>query len=406
MDYKGKTLLIVGAGVFQTFAIKVAKNMGLRVCVLDMNEHAPGVSFADDFIPASTRNIPEAISAAKKFHKKYKLNGVFTCGTDVSYTVANIAQALSLPGVPPKVALSATDKGLMRETLKKHGVPVPDFRVIETLDQAVKAVKVLGFPLVIKPVDNMGARGVRKLESLDDLYKACPAASSHSTVKRIIIERYMPGKELSIDTLVDRGQVHLLTIADRIIAYPPFFIEKGHTIPSTRPKKELDAAFEMAKKGIAALGIKTGAAKFDMKLTEQGPIIGEMTARLSGGFHSELTDPLSTGMNSIKAAIDLSLGNPLDMRDITPKHHYAAAERSIYPKPGRVVSVKGVDRALKMKNVGGIFINVKPGDILHPLTSNIGKAGHVVGWGKTRKEAIANTLNALRTIKIVTEKIR
>ena len=127
-----------------------------------------------------------------------------------------------------------------------------------------------------------------------------------------------------------------------------------------------------------------------------------MTARLSGGFHSQMTEPLAFGMNSIKAVIDLSLGLSLDKKDIEPQFFHASAERSLYPKPGKVVSIKGLEQAKSLKGIAGIFLNVKPGDVLYPLTSNIGKAGHVVGYGRTRKEAIHNTLRAVKKIQIKT----
>lgn len=404
--YKNLTLMIVGAGIFQTYAIKIAKSLSLRVCVIDMDETAPGIKLADDFIKASTKDVESAVKAAKIFHSKYTLNGVFTCGTDVSYTVACIANELKLPGIPPSVAKAATNKGIMRKQLKKAGVYVPKFMTVNSLNEAKTCAISLGFPLVIKPVDNMGARGTRKLTSLKDLEKAFNEALKHSVSKEIILEEFIDGKEVSIDTVIDKeGKVHLITVADRYIACSPYFVEKGHTIPSILPQKTINEAFEMAKKGIRALKIPFGASKFDMKISKQGPVIGEMTARLSGGFHSQLTEPLATGMNSIKACIDIALNLPIDLNDITPKFNKAAAERSIYPIPGKILKIKGLENAKKMKNIKEIILNVKEGDILNPIISNIGKAGHVIGFGENRKDAIKNTLKAVHAIKITTEKI-
>jgi biotin carboxylase len=397
-----KTLLIVGAGVFQTYAIRVARDMGLRVCAIDRDPGAPGARLADDFIAASTRDAESALEAASVFHARYRLNGVFTCGTDVSVTVARIAREIGLPGIPPRTALRATDKGLMRKALKKAGLPVPEFRVIRRLKDAVPAANAIGFPLVIKPVDNMGARGVRICRNPAEVLAAWPDASGNASNQNVILESYIPARELSIDTLVEKGDLHPVTVADRIIAFSPYCIEKGHTIPSACPPGRILEALDMAQKGVRALGILNGAAKFDMRLSAQGPVIGEMTARLSGGFHCQLTEPLATGMNSIKAAIDLCLGRPLNLRDVTPKYHRAACERSLYPRPGRVVAVKGVERARRMPGIAEIVINVRPNDILRPLRSNIGKAGHVIGSGSTRKNAVRNTLNAVRAVEIET----
>ena len=146
---------------------------------------------------------------------------------------------------------------------------------------------------------------------------------------KVILKEYMEGPELSVDSLVYDGEVYLLTIADRIISGEPYFIERGHTIPSTLDDETLARVFDVMKQGIRALGIKVGASKADMKVTPDGPKIGEMTARLSGGFHSQYTDPLATGMCSMKAAIDIAMGKPLDKSDITPKFQRSACERSL-----------------------------------------------------------------------------
>ena len=94
-------------------------------------------------------------------------------------------------------------------------------------------------------------------------------------------------------------------MADRHIENLPYFIEMGHSIPSCLPQEQLDDAFDMMKKAIKAIGIKNGAAKADIKITSEGARIGEITARLSGGFHSQYTEYLATGMNSTRAAVQL-----------------------------------------------------------------------------------------------------
>jgi biotin carboxylase len=127
-----------------------------------------------------------------------------------------------------------------------------------------------------------------------------------------------------------------------------------------------------------------------------------MTARMSGGFHCQYTDPLATGMNSIKAAIDLAVGRELDPADITPRWHRAAAERAILAEPGVVTAIEHVEEAKQIPGVEHVFINVKEGDVVRPPTSNMGKPGHVITSGETRADAIAAAKQALKTIRIIT----
>ena len=240
------------------------------------------------------------------------------------------------------------------------------------------------------------------MDSDNEMTDAYKNAMANSITGRTIVEQFMEGPELSLDTLVYKGEVHLLTIADRHIEFPPFFVETGHTVPSRLPKEKLDELFNVMKRGIKALGIQNGASKADMKMTPGGAMIGEITARLSGGFHCQVTDPLATGMRSIKAAIDIAIGNGLNVEDITPKYNRGAAERAIMPPPGRVVHVSGVNEAEKLHFVERVVLNVKPGDIVNPLRSNIGKAGHVIVSGIDADDASGNAEKALRLIKIRT----
>ena len=99
-----KHLMIIGGGVFQVPAIKIAKSMGLKVVVTDYNPESEGMLLADFPIEVSTRNINLTVNTAKQFHIACPLDGVMTVGTDASQTVAAVADALNLPGIPFEVA--------------------------------------------------------------------------------------------------------------------------------------------------------------------------------------------------------------------------------------------------------------------------------------------------------------
>ena len=165
-------LLIIGGGVFQVPAIKVAKSMGLKVVVTDYNVDAEGMLIADYPIEVSTRNINLTVNAAKQFHSSCPLDGVMTVGTDSSQTVAAVANALSLPGIPFEVAERSTDKIKMRRRLDEMGIAVPNYKPVWTIDDLNTAIEEMPLPLVIKPCDNMGARGVKMISEPHDALSA------------------------------------------------------------------------------------------------------------------------------------------------------------------------------------------------------------------------------------------
>ena len=393
-----KHLLIIGGGVFQVPAIKTAKSMALKVVVTDYNPEAEGMLLADYPIEVSTRNINLTVNIAKQFHRSCPLDGVMTVGTDASQTVAAVADALNLPGIPFEVAERATDKIKMRQVLKEKGVPVPDFRPIWTLEECQQATQDMPLPLVIKPCDNMGARGVRKIERLDDLISAFREAKEASISGKLILEEFMEGPELSLDALVFEGSIHITGVADRIIERAPYFVEIGHTLPSALPEKQQSRAVAVFKQAIFALGIDIGAAKGDIKITPEGPKIVEIAARLSGGWMSAYTYPLSTGVNLYKAAIQIALGEtPTDLK---PKTSLVSAERSLLPPPGKILSIQGVEEARKIKGVKEIILMKEAGDMAEEPRSNLGKVGYVITVGKTREEAIRINDLAREILKI------
>lgn len=401
-EYKGKLIMIIGAGIFQAVAMKQAKELGLSVLATDMDPNAVGFETADFKGIVSTQDIDATVTFAKEFNKKHKIHGVLTVGTDVSRTVSAVAQALGLEGVSPETALKATNKARMRECFWANGVPAPKWREISSESEGFSAIEELGLPVVVKPVDSMGARGVRKLERKEDLPDALKNAMDNSSNNLAVIEEYMEGAELSVDTIVYKGEVHLLTIADRHIEGEPYFVEMGHTVPSTISEETKREVLRVMKQGIRAVGIENGPSKADMKLTKDGPKIGEITARLSGGYHSQYTDPLSSGMKSIKAAIDIALGFGLNLADVTPTRNYTACERAVIPESGKVVEIRGLDKLDEIQGFNHIFVHVQEGDNILPVTSNLGKAANIICSAPTREDAFKSIDNVLGTIEIVT----
>ena len=386
--YDKRHLLIIGAGILQVPAIQIAREMGIGTIVTDYNAEATGLKLADYPIIMSTKDIEGSVRIARAFNERIRIDGVFTAGTDASTTVAAVAAALNLPGIKYETAEAATNKFKMRKKLSEHNVPCPKFGCAWNYEEAVKLFHQINPPVVVKPTNNMGARGVMRVDKIEDLQQAFYNAKSNSPVGEAIIEEYMEGPELSIDALVYDGNIWITGVADRIISYAPYFVETGHIMPSNLPTEMVQDAINVMKAGIKALGIDIGAAKGDIKITKDGAKIGEIAARLSGGFMSAYTYPYSSGVELIKNAILISLGEP--PIDLVPKHQMVSVEKAIIPKPGIIKSIDGIDKALTIDGVKNIFLLVNVGDTIKSPTNNVEKAGNVIVVAKTRDEGIEN----------------
>ena len=401
-EYKGKTLVIIGAGFLQVPAIEIAKNLGITTIVTDMDKDAPGMKIADYPIVMSTRDTEGTAEAMIEFNQTHHIDGVITVGTDMSMTVAAVSDALDLPGIRYEDAVAASNKLVMRKRLRMFDVPEPDFYACRTMEDLRNAADKLGYPFVLKPADNMGARGCMKVEDSSMLDYAFSNAKSGSINGELIAEEYMDGPELSIDALVYNGEVFITGIADRIIEREPYFIEMGHVLPSALPQSETDKGVNVFIRGIKALGITNGAAKGDINVTKNGGMVGEIAARLSGGFMSACTYPYATGVSSIANAIDIALGWP--PHDLTPKTDYVSIEQAIVPEPGIVTEISGVEEALAIDGVKNIFLRVNVGDEVVVPHNNVQKAGNFIVCCPTREEAWETVRKVHNILKVTTKK--
>jgi isopentenyl diphosphate isomerase/L-lactate dehydrogenase-like FMN-dependent dehydrogenase/biotin carboxylase len=379
-------------------AIRIAKEMGLKTIATDYNPDAPGLSLADVPVVMSTKDTEGTVRVARQY--QHKIRGVITVGTDASLTVAAVAGALGLVGIHYEAAENATHKLKMRKALREAGVSVPDFAGVWTIDEAKAAADRIGYPVVMKPVDNMGARGVIRVDNVTAVENAYRHAKACSTSGEVLVEGFMEGPELSIDALVYDGRIICTGIADRIIARPPYFIELGHTLPSAEPESLQEAAVELMRRAVTALGITFGAAKGDVKLTPSGPMIGECAARLSGGWMSSHTFPLSAGYSMIRGAIEIAIGRKPEIPEFTRR---VAMERAIIAAPGRVTRIEGIPRARRISGVAEVIIKAQVGDTVVTPISNMDKQGHIIAVADSREDCEKIVQKALKTVVVETQ---
>jgi len=389
-----KSILILGAGVMQGPAIRIARAKGYRVYAADGNPQAPEAGSADEFLPIDLKDKEALATAAAAIDG---LAGVMTAGTDFSASVAWVANQLGLPGIPYEVALDASDKARMRARLAAGGVPVPAYAFGSGGDDPeVLAAGVAPLPLVVKPVDNMGARGCRLARTAAELREAWSDAVSHSRTGRAIIEAYLEGPEFSIDAIIRNGRVVLRGVADRVVVFEPFFVEMGHTMPTAYGKEVVDEVVSVFKAGVGALGITNGAAKGDIKYTRRGAFVGEIAARLSGGYMSGWTYPYSSGITATAEAIDIACG--VEPAFAEPAHDLVCSERAWISIPGTIAEVRGMDLALTRRFVRDMFPRATVGDHVVFPCNNVQKCGNVLAVAPSPAEADQAAEAAARSI--------
>lgn len=367
-----KTILVIGGSIFQTPLMHSAHKKGWKVICIDGNPNVHGATIADHFENVDLKDLDGALAVGKK----YNVNGVITAGTDFSTTVAYVAESMGLPTVPYEVAMKCTNKFLMREALAEAGIPIPRYMIVKKPEDNITIeARCIGFPLVIKPVDNMGARGIRRIDDMETLLNIYKDVVKYSRTNEIIIEEFMPGPEYSCDSIFIDGDLKFISIADRHIYFSPYFIELGHSVPANLTEKQLENFKEIFIEAVRALGIKTGQAKGDVKITPDGIKIGEIAARMSGSFNSGWTVPLATGINIHEAAVVMSIGEDPGDLSYDWETQSGAAERTIISLPGKI---KQIQQGGKVTGEKVLYFWKKEGDEVEFPINNMGKCGCVV----------------------------
>ena len=403
-----KSILFLGAGVEQTIAIELAREMGLKVVAVDGNPEAPGLRMADVGINANIRDV----EAMAEIGKEYKVDGVMTHAVEIPQVVAKVAKALSLPGLDPEVAERATNKLKRIRCLTEEGIPCPRFETARTIEKAKEKAGKMGFPCVFKPIDSAGARGVRKVERIEEVEYAFEEALRHSKGSEIIlIEEFVEGRGLSTESIIYENRIITTGFGDRNYGrqkeFEPYFVEDGHNVPSSISEKEKGNVLTVVDSAIRALGINWGVAKGDIIIRDDTVYVLEMAARTSGGWFCAGTVPIATGVNILKPCIKMSIGEAVEENDLKSKYNRAACQRYIIPtEKGIFEGIEGLRKAKKMPGVSMLTIFNKPkkGELIKRATNQSERYGHLIAQGKSIKDAITKCEDAMKLIKIVVRK--
>lgn len=392
-----KKLLILGGSVLQLPAIKKAKELGLYVGIIDYDKNAVGIAFADEYFNVSTIDVDKVVETAKSF----KPDGIVTLATDMPMrSIAAACEALKLPGITYQTAVNATDKGEMIKVFDKNNVEHPWFYIIESIEQLQEISKEINYPCIMKPTDNSGSRGVVLVQNKEQLLENYEYSNKQSRGGSVIIEEYMRGPEVSVEIMVIDGKVHVLQVTDKLTTGAPHFVEMGHSQPSRLLKEDVEKIKDLATRAVLAIGVNNGPTHVEIILTDKGPKMVELGARMGGDCITTHLVPLSTGIDMVSATISLSCGEKVD---VSRKNNKGSAIRFFRVEPGRITAIEGLENAKKIKQVREITMVKKVGDVVGDIGSSTDRIGYVVCQAKTAEKAVKACEKAMSKIKITVE---
>lgn len=400
---------IIGGGEMQIPVIREVRDLGLSVICSDLNINCVCAPLVDLFFQIDVFDIDGHLRKAREISKTLRIAGVLAAGIDAPETMAELTRFLGLQGVAPEIARLVQNKAAFRNRLESLGFPVPRYADFgkEQLKDIVALAQRIGYPLVLKNTDSSGSRGTRIFYRPNDeeLRIAAAEAIRVSRSGRGLIESFWEGPEQTIETIFDvNGHFYPCFITDRLFdKQRGYALETALRHPTVLSKDIQEAMYRMAYDVARAIGIRIGAAKYDCILTPEGPRIIEMTVRLSGGFDCQYLVPAATGKNVIRAAILTALGKPFPPELLEPKYHRVAISRSLWPQPGRIRSISGLEEARQITGVEKIVMRKSPGDIVEPYTDCTKRVCFIIVSADTQAEVEDVLARVERTLIIDVE---
>jgi S-sulfo-L-cysteine synthase (3-phospho-L-serine-dependent) len=389
-------------GTGRMFAV-AARARGLRPVLLSARpERYPWV--AEDGVDVArvdTSDATAVVAGARAAVGTGELAGIATSSEYFVAVAARAAARLGLPGADPGAVERCRDKRRQRAALAGSGVSVPAFAGAGTPEEAAEAaVAAIGFPVVVKPADGTGSRGVRlccdPIEVRD--HAAGLLAARHDergrpTIPAVVVEEYVAGPEFSVETF----GTAVVGLTAKYLGRLPSFVECGHDFPAEDGADSRLAA--VAGAAIRALGLGFGPAHTELRLGPRGPVVIEVNPRLAGGRIPTLVR-LATGIDLVGATVDAAVLGDAARVLPGPGQGHASIRFLVPPRAGRVRRTGGVAAAAAVPGVVDVAIAARPGQRVGGTGSFLDRVGHVITAGPTGAAARTAAETALALLEI------
>lgn len=376
-----KKILILGGSEFQIPLVKKAKEKGYYVGIVDINPNAPARKYADIMYKASLKDKKRVFEIAKEFNP----DGVTVGMVDVAVpTCAYITTKLGLPGLDVETAKRSTDKYEMIKAFEINNVPHPWYVYISK-DDIPKGVNNVTYPLIVKPVDMAGSRGIYLVNNQNELMEAMISSSKIGDRGDIILEEYLDGPEVSVELVVKSGEPFVIQVTDKTTSGAPHFAETGHLQPSQLPSITIEEIKTVACAAAKALKLQNSLGHAEIKVTSKGPKMIEIGARAGGDGIAEQLIELSTGVCFSEIALQIALGEEI----IIPNRwlNNSSCIRFILSKSGKLQSIDGIDKARKIRYIHDVQVSGIIGEYYDDMIDNSGRLGYVISSSSSAVEA-------------------
>lgn len=365
-----RKLLLLGGSAQQIVAIETAKRLGYETVLCDFLSDNPGQHHADHFYLVSTTEKEAVLEVARREH----VDGVLAYASDpAAPTAAYVAEKLGLPGSPYASVEILCSKDKFRAFLAEHGFCTPKARGYDRIADAQRDLEngVFRFPVMAKPVDSSGSKGVVRIDGTDRLAEQLDYSMSFSRGKRIVVEEYVEkfGYQIAGDGLSIDGK-----LVFRYFANDHFnpncvnpFVPISASFPYNMPSEVQDKVHETIQRLLTLLGMKTTTYNFDMRIDKDYNVYLMEVAPRDGGNYIPDVIQYATGVDLVECAVKAAMNEAIDASSFGGGHGYWSYYAVHSLRDGILKEIKIRDDVLR-DNLVENHIIAKPGDRVKAFT--------------------------------------
>lgn len=385
-----------------------AERLGVAVVVGSNERQAlesivPGKTITLDFA-----DLKGAAEKVVDFAKDHPIDAVVSADEESIVLAATISEALSLPHNPVSATAAAKDKHRLREVLTAASLPTPPFQLFSTDDPPEVLSQKVFYPCVLKPTFLSASRGVIRANHPDEFVAAFYWLSrilkepevkrlGGDAAKQILVEDFIPGKEVALEGLLREGHLSALALFDKPDPLDgPFFEETIYVTPSRLPPSMQEAITECTGRAAAALGLKEGPIHAELRVNERGPWIIELAARSIGGICSRALR-FGVGLTLEEIILRHALGMPIESLE---RERPAAGVMMIpIPAAGTLLNYQGVEEAKKVPGIVDVKITIHRKQKVIPLPEGRRYLGFIFARAPQAEQVEAALREAHRKLK-------
>jgi carbamoyl-phosphate synthase large subunit len=374
-----KSVLIFGVGPLQLSIIERAKLMGLYTVGIDPMADATCRDAVDAFEVVGGQDFDGTCAVVEK----YGINAIVTAATDKPLVMmARIAEKYGFPFYSVETAQWSTDKFQMKHRFELGDVPHAQGRLISKVEEA----EGLAFPVIVKPRDNSGSRGVKLCRDVEELKASIDEALENSKLDTVLVEEFIEGPEYSIEGLHYNGKSEVIQFTEKKTTEFPYNVELGHKQPANLTEEQKNSIREIVSKIGEALNFVNCPSHTELKINERGIFVIETSPRLGGDYITSTLVPLSTGINMEDQLLHIALGEKVDTQ--TGRVDKASGVHFFCLPEGKVkkIDAKALEDIKHWPGIYSLNFKLKEGDEVHQITSSLNRYGEFIVEAMNRVE--------------------